>query len=109
MASYPSNNQLLTSAVEYVDDQEVDRSVAGATKVRLYFGGKKAVFTVRHVLDAATLATLFTFYDTNRALTVTFNWQKDNTNWTCLFGGPPKITSNLGAGLTAVECTLMQQ
>ena len=96
------------SSEDWVDDVIVDRAVNGATKVRAFFTAKKRAFTVRHVLGATDRGTLQTFYDTNRALSVTFTWNGDGQTYTCLFDGPPKV-HNLGGSLTQIDVKLVEQ
>ena len=117
MAAYPSYPQLIDSREEWVDDLVADRSVSGGVKVRSMFTAKKRRFLLRHRLTKAQVYTdylgtaanaLQTFYDTNRALTVTMTWTPDATVYTCLFAGAPRVTW-FSPNIADVEVELLQQ
>lgn len=116
MESYPSYPQLTGSVEEWVDDLVADRSVAGGVKVRAMFTSRKRRFRLKHRMTAAEIYTSYagsapnalkTFYDANRLLTVTFTWAGDSVAYTCLFGGPPRITFQ--GPYADVEVELLQQ
>lgn len=110
MASYPSFHQRLEGSVkETLDDLVLDRAMNGALKARAYYSAVKFRFTVRHILTTAELATLQTFYNTNRLLTVTFTWERDSVAYTCLFEGPLKEVTYHRPDLIEVEVRLSQQ
>lgn len=109
MAAYPSFPQLLASVREPVDDLDIDYSIAGNAKVRSYFTAVKNRFKVVHMLNATDLATLVTFYTTNRLLTFTFTWTKTSTVYTCLFAGPLREAETMMPTLTRVEVSIVQQ
>lgn len=111
MAAYPSTlKQLLGSTRESVDDLDVDYALAGNAKGIAYYTVAKSRFKLVHVLTASELATLVSFYDTNRTLSISFTWQKTGTAYpTCIFGGPIREVANPSPGLTRVEVTVVQQ
>lgn len=108
MAAYPSFTQLLGSTEEGVDDVTLDRAVDGSVKARGFYTARKRRFKLRHFLTSSERATLQTFYDTNRLLTVTLTWVPDGQTYTCLFQGPPSWDFSPGGGNATVDVTLVQ-
>lgn len=109
MAAYPSFSQLLASNEEGVDDLTLDRAVNGSVKARAFYTSRKRRFNLRHYLSSSERATLQTFYDTNRLLTVTLTWVADGQAYTCLFAGPPRWDFSPGGGNSIVDVMLVQQ
>ena len=108
MAAYPSFPQLVGSTEEWVDDIILDRAVGGGVKSRSFFAAKKRRFLVSHSLNATDRGTLQTFYNTNRALAITFVWNGDGQTYTCLFEEAPKI--HYESGIWAdIEVRLAEQ
>lgn len=108
MANYPSLTQTLESDEAFVDDLSIDRAVNGAAKGRAFFTAKKREFTVRHILTTAERATLDSFYDSNRTLTVAFTWSGNGSQYDVLFERPPQYKP-FGGGLWAAEVRLIQK
>ena len=104
MAAYPTLPQQIGSTEAWADDLVPDRSVSGGVKVRAFYTGVKRKFTVKHWLNATDLATLKTFYTTNRLLTFTFVWAGDGQTYTCVFGAPPtySVATPLNTDVTVV-------
>ena len=96
MANYPSFGQLDSSQETIQDGLLISRASNGAARGRSLYAAKKRGFTVAHNLSAADKATLETFYDTNKALSVTFVWAGDSVSRTCIFPSPPKFTPLAG-------------
>ncbi len=90
MAAYPTLSQLASSSEEFVDDLVLDRATNGTVKARSFYSARKRRWKLKHVLSATDLATLLTFYDTNRLTANTFTWERDATSYTFLFDGPPQ-------------------
>lgn len=108
MAAYPSFGQLLASTEEGVDDVTLDRAVDGSVKARGFYTARKRRFRLRHFVTSSERATLQTFYDTNRLLTVTLTWVPDGQAYTCLFQGPPSWDFSPGGGNAVVDVILVQ-
>jgi len=107
MAAYPLTNVLRKgSQEEWLDDLVADRTVNGAVKVRALYSGKKRRFILHHLLNSTERATLQTFYDTNRLLTITMTWPVDNVTYTCVFAKPPHLSH--GSVLSDVDVELLQ-
>lgn len=93
MATYPSLAPIDGSAVTWVDDLVADRAADGTVKVRAFYSGRKAAFSLKHYLTLAQVDTLLTFYDTNRLLAFDFTWpgSASPVSYSCKFTGPPKM------------------
>lgn len=95
MAAYPSSlPQATSSREEWVDPLLVSYSRAGGVKARRLQGAKKRVFVVEHkFLTNTQKTTLETFYDTNRAITLTFAWNDvPGTTYTVVFADEPGLS-----------------
>lgn len=90
MADYPSSiPQHKSSREGWVDPTLEDRARSGSYKGRQLQAAKKKLFTVVHrQLTPTQKDTLETFYDTNRALAVTFAWNDaPGVTYTVRFSG----------------------
>ena len=96
MAAYPSFAQLVGSVMEVLDDRAVDRAVGGDARARAFYDAIKRRFTLVHRLKIADVATLLSFYQSNRLVSVTLTWSFDGATYTVLFEGPPRITPASG-------------
>lgn len=95
MASYPSSFiQDQSSREEWRDPMIVRYSRAGTVKARRLQEAKTRVFIVEHKnLTTAQRDTLETFYDTNRAITLSFAWNFDpGTVYTVIFADPKGLS-----------------
>jgi hypothetical protein len=108
MNDYPAYDQLITSSLDVLDDVTVDRSASGYGRARSFYTARKRRFTVQHLLADDDLADFMTFYDDNRTAAVSLPWQQDGQTYTCLFGGPPKL-SYANFPYTQVTVTLEEQ
>ena len=107
MAAYPLVNVLRRgSTEEWIDDLVADRTVNGSVKVRALYSVKKRRFILRHLLNAAERATLQTFYNTNRLLTITLVWPVDGITYTCVFAKAPHLSH--GSVLSDVDVELLE-
>lgn len=91
MASYPSSiGQDRTSQEIIRDPVQVSYSRSGAVKARRLQPAKKRSFIVEHKnLTTSERNTLQTFFDTNRAVSLTFAWNDDlGTTYTVVFSDP---------------------
>jgi hypothetical protein len=91
MADYPAFPQLIGSQQGWADDQVNDVAVNGRPMARAFFDGKKRVFKIMHLLDNTDIATLESFYDTNRLLDFVFRWKCDGPQYNVMFDGAPKV------------------
>lgn len=87
MANYPTLPQSTGSREEWIDPAIVEYSRAGGAKIRRLQGAKKRAFIVEHrFLTNTQKTTLETFYDTNRAISLTFAWaDAPGTTYTVVF------------------------
>lgn len=111
MAAYPTFPQLFKESERVTeDDIAVERAIGGLAWGAAFYTATKARFRVTHVLNATDLATLRTFYNTNRQTTFSFTWQKTSTAFaTCIFGAPLREVANLSPTLTKVEMVIVEQ
>lgn len=109
MAAYPTYGQLLASEIDGDGGIVLDRAQDGTTRGRAFYPATKRAFTVRHLLSAAELVTLHTFYETNKLVTFSFAWTgPDSGTYTCFFAGRPKARA-LGPDAFEVEARLQEQ
>jgi hypothetical protein len=108
VASYPTLGGGIRQGSQEIWDDDLlsDRSVNGSVRARAFFASKKRRFLVKHLLNATDRATLETFYDTNRALVLTFTWPPSGVVYSCVFARAPRF--NHGRTLTDVEVELLQ-
>ena len=95
MASYPSAIPQDPDSEEIVRDPLlVSYARSGTVKARRLQPAKKRSFVVVHkFLTATEKATLQTFFDTNRALTLTFAWNDvPATTYTVIFSDPAGLS-----------------
>lgn len=107
MANYPSFGQIIGSSETREDRVVFDRATNGTLRGRAMWTSAKKQFSVEHILKSSDVATMRTFYDTNRALAVSFTWKGDGSVYWCLFERPPVYTP-LGAGWWRVRVQLVQ-
>lgn len=88
MASYPSSIRQHPDSEEIVRDPLlVSYARSGAVKARRLQPGKKLTFVVVHkALTTSEKATLQSFFDSNRAVSLTFAWNDaPSTTYTVIF------------------------
>jgi len=107
MAAYPTFGQSKGSTEEWIDDIQIDRAADGTPRLRSFYTFKKKLFNLRHLLNAADVSTLQSFYDSYRLVLNTFTWQRDGLIYTVYFDGVPSIKS-VGGGWHEVEVRLTQ-
>ena len=105
MATYPSFPQLVGTAVTHEDGRVMRRSMNGAPRIKTFYSNTKYGFTVKHEIDSADLATLNSFWNTNRNLAFDFVYEGDGLTYSCYFLGRPhpkpiggdyyEVTSNI--------------
>lgn len=109
MADYPSYGQLLSSGTDGDGAAIVDRAQDGSARARSFYPSTKRTFTVRHILTAAEVATLLTFYETNKLLAVDLAWTgPDAGDYTCLFTARPTFRA-LAPDAFEAESRLIEQ
>lgn len=91
MAAYPSIGQTTQSRESWADDVRIERASNGAARGRALFTGRKLALQVSHVVNRGDVATLLSFYDTNRLLPVDVTWAGDGITRAMLFDGPPDV------------------
>lgn len=95
MASYPSSIPQDPDSEEIVRDPIlVSYARSGEVKGRRLQPAKKRSFVVVHkFLTASEKSTLQTFFDSNRAVTLTFAWNDAHgTTWTVIFSDPSGLS-----------------
>ena len=106
MANYPSLAQSVGSRCVIKDDLQIDRSSSGKAQARAFWTGKKRTFQVQHQLLTSTdLATLLSFYDSNRTTSFNFTWSGDGATYVCIFAGAPAVDP-LAANFSKVAVNL---
>lgn len=88
MAAYPSFKQLVPGS-ELVprDDLTIDEAENGDAKAQALFTSVRYTGKLVHILDKTDLATLKSFYATNRLIQNTFTWVHDGVSYTFFFAG----------------------
>lgn len=111
MAAYPTFPQLLKGSERISDDDiTFERAIGGTGWGSAFYTAAKSRFKVAHVLNNTDLATLVTFYNTNRQTTFSFTWQKTATAYgTCMFTGPIREVGYESPGLTRVEVAIAEK
>ena len=88
MAAYPSFKQLVPgSELVPLDDLTLDRAENGDIKAQALFSSVRYLGKLVHVLDKTDLATLKSFYSTNRLIQNTVTWAHDGASYTFFFNG----------------------
>ena len=99
MANYPSISFTLASDESIKDGIVVDRAMSGAGKGRNLWTGKKRAYTLKHSgLSATDKGTLETFYDANRAASISLTWVDGTTRTVILTGMKISPWPNLSTG-----------
>lgn len=91
MAAYPSIGQTTQSRESWADDVQIERASNGAARGRALFAGRKLELQIAHVVERSDVATLLSFYDTNRLLPVDVTWAGDGVTRAMLFAGVPDV------------------
>jgi len=91
MAAYPNLGQTTQSRESWEDDVKIERASNGTARGRALFAGRKLELQIAHVVERSDVATLLSFYDTNRLLPVDVTWAGDGVTRAMLFAGPPDV------------------
>lgn len=91
MAAYPSIGQTTQSRESWADDVQIERASNGAARGRALFAGRKLELQIAHVVERSDVATMLSFYDTNRLLPVDVTWAGDGVTRAMLFAGVPDV------------------
>lgn len=96
MAAYPSIGQTTQSRESWTDDVKLERASNGSARGRALFAGRKLELQVAHVVERGDVATLLSFYDTNRLLPVDVTWSGDGVTRQMLFAAAPDVQTEGG-------------
>lgn len=104
MANYPSFPQLVGTVVEGLGGQELRRTISGKPRIRRYYSATRYDVTIVHDLSDADVATLVSFYNTNKDIAFNFTYEQDDQVYSCYFVEYPDIQP-IGAGYSKVTVT----
>ncbi len=107
MAAYPNLGQTTQSRESWEDDVKIDRASNGAARGRALFAGRKLELQISHVCERGDVATLLSFYDTNRLLPVDVTWAGDGVTRQMLFAAAPDVQTE-GGMLWRVTCRMVE-
>ena len=107
MAAYPSLGQTSQSRESWADDVQIERASNGTARGRALFAGRKLELQIAHVVERSDVATLLSFYDTNRLLPVDVTWAGDGVTRAMLFAGAPGVQTE-GGTLWRVTCRMVE-
>ena len=107
MAAYPNLGQTNQSRESWADNMQIERASNGAARGRTLFAGRKLELQVSHVCARSNVATLLSFYDTNRLLPVDVTWAGDGVTRQMLFAAAPDVQTE-GGTLWRVTCRMVE-
>jgi hypothetical protein len=107
MAAYPNLGQTTQSSESWEDDVQIERASNGAARGRALFAGRKLTLQIAHICERSDVATLLSFYDSNRLLPVDVTWAGDGVTRAMLFAGPPDVQTE-GGTLWRVSCRMVE-
>lgn len=110
MADYTDKAQIVGSREIPRDGTKVDFAVSGKPRFRRYYSQTRRKFLSVHDMTTAEKTALLAFYETNKDVAFTFDWQGDSpyTQYTVRFAGPPKVVPLQGDGRYKVTSTLYE-
>lgn len=86
MAAYPTLRTTTQSTMIEIDGQVTNVTEANTVRITNYADAVRYEASLVHILNATDMATLLTFYDTNRNAQFTYTWPAEGT-------GAPWVTT----------------